>query len=616
MHQGGFTVNWCGGDVMSMVKELIDLLSHMDVVSFDVFDTLVFRSYLTQEDLWRDLGRRELGEGKESAFLKARVKADRLTYRTATAIGGEHTLHGAYEKMPRKFAALEEFEERLQRDCLAVNPEMLAVWKRAGELAKKRIIVSDMYLTESWFAGMLKEKGIEGWDRLYISSEQQARKSTGRLFELVRKDFPSQKILHIGDDEHSDVKMAESAGFEAYHYPNLRDEVFAQCPFLERYMSEWPSFEKRRQVGVLVRGWKLLGGCELNYWKRFGYFMGGVLGHLYVKWLSETAKACGIRHLMFVARDGYLWQKMFDRLNTGIKTDYFYAPRLTSVKVCGVIGTDPAARAERQSILDSLPDNKPSKELTRYQGYLSRYEIDGTTAIVDGCSSAFSVQRLVEAAVGRPVPAFYLMAYSSVETGDALFERCGASWQMLSEFIFSSPESPIDDVEVKGPTYRDSVTSEEVFRQSVFGDVASGALAGFDVLEQLNFGSEISRQDWFDYFLAFRSEMMYNDEEHLQKAQNAWQIGQENYVRIVNRECLGKEMRCLGIKLGVWRCRECVKGDVRRFFLFGHWQMRPLGYCLKRGSALAWHGVVLGVKCILPKRVYWWVHRRLKGQGE
>lgn len=546
-----------------------------DVISFDVFDTLVFRSYLTQEDLWRDLGRRELGEGKESAFLKARVKADRLTHQTATAIGGEHTLRGAYEKMPRKFAALEESEERLQRDCLAVNPEMLAAWRRAGDLGKKRIIVSDMYLSESWFAGMLKEKGIEGWDGLYISSERQARKSTGRLFELVRKDFPSEKILHIGDDEHSDGKMAESAGFEVYHYPNLRDEVFSQCPFLKRYMSEWPSFEKRRQVGVLVRGWKLLGGGELNYWKRFGYFMGGVLGHLYVKWLSAAANARGIRHLMFVARDGYLWQKMFDRLNTGIKTDYFYAPRLTSVKVCGVIGTDPAAMAERQAILDSLPDNQPSRELERYRGYLSRYEIDGTTAIVDGCSSAFSVQRLVEAAVGRPLPALYLMAYSPVETGDALFERRGASWQMLSEFIFSSPESPIDDVNVNGPIYRDSVTSEEVFRQSVFGEVASGALAGFDVLEQLHSRAGISPQDWFDYYLSFRTEMTCNDEENLQKAQNAWQIGQENFRRIVNCGCLGWETRRFGIKLGVWRHREYADGtggdNAYRFYLFGRW---------------------------------------------
>lgn len=32
--------------------------------------------------------------------------------------------------------------------------------------------------------------------------------------------------------------------------------------------------------------------------------------------------------------------------------------------------------------------------------------------------------------------------------------------------------------------------------------------------------------------------------------------------------------------------------------------------------ALAWHGVVLGVKSILPKRVYRWVHRRLKGESE
>ena len=38
--------------------------------------------------------------------------------------------------------------------------------------------------------------------------------------------------------------------------------------------------------------------------------------------------------------------------------------------------------------------------------------------------------------------------------------------------------------------------------------------------------------------------------------------------------------------------------------------------CLVRGRALAWHGFVLGVKGILPRELYSWVHGRLKGQSE
>lgn len=71
---------------------------------------------------------------------------------------------------------------------------------------------------------------------------------------------------------------------------------------------------------------------------------------------------------------------------------------MTSVKVCGVIGTHLEAMAERKRILDSMPDNDPSVELARYRAYLDRFDVSSATAIVDGCSSAFSVQRLVEAA--------------------------------------------------------------------------------------------------------------------------------------------------------------------------------------------------------------------------
>ena len=554
-----------------MMEELKSIIEKFNVISFDIFDTLLIRPYLTQEDLWLDLGRRELGEKGGAAFLKARIAADKKTYAEATKRGGEHTLEGAYRLMPRQYSEFQAKEEALQRDCLVMNPEMLEVWKRAGELGKSRIIVSDMYLSEAWFAETLMEKGLGEYDALYVSSARQARTSTGKLFEIVKRDFAGQRILHIGDNKHSDVKMAESAGLTAWHYRNLRDEAFAACPFLRTYLGRWSSFEKRLQVGALVRGYKLANGVEKGYWWRLGYFLGGVLGYLYVKWLANVVRERGVRHLMFVARDGYLWKQMFDSLGTGIKTDYFYAPRMTSVKVCGVIGTHLAAMEERRKILDSLPENDPEAERLRYREYLEQFAITPQTAIVDGCSSAFSVQRLVEATCGRAVPTFYLRAISPLDNGAALYERqCCCWWQMLSEFLFCSPERPIDDVDVNGPRYREKVIEAETFRESVFDDVAAGALQGFAALQGLSkAGDSFSRQDWLDYFGVFQENLTAEDEANLDRAQNAWQIRQENFSPIVAKSDHTRTTRRLGIPIGVWRQRAMVDGCNEQFYFLG-----------------------------------------------
>jgi len=103
-----------------MVAELLKLIEDFDVISFDVFDTLLLRPYLGQEDLWRDVGKVEVkGGGGQwwDCFLKARVEADRKTYEAATRRGGEHTIDEAYARMPRRFAEQQEKEEKGIGSC-------------------------------------------------------------------------------------------------------------------------------------------------------------------------------------------------------------------------------------------------------------------------------------------------------------------------------------------------------------------------------------------------------------------------------------------------------------------------------------------------------------------
>lgn len=142
---------------------------------------------------------------------------------------------------------------------------------------------------------------------------------------------------------------------------------------------------------------------------------------------------------------------------------------------------------------------------------------------------------------------------------------------MLSEFVFCSPERPIDDVDVSGPKYRERIKEAESFRESVFADVAAGALEGFAVLEKASRDGRrlVSRQNWQDYFSAFQENLTAEDTANLNRAQNAWHIGQDDFVPVVVKSDHKRTTRRLGIPIGVWRSRAMVEGWAERFYLFG-----------------------------------------------
>lgn len=89
-----------------MQTDLIKLLPHFDVISFDIFDTLLVRNVLNPKDVWRIMSSSEEFEFEKgrSSFFEVRDAADRATYAAATARGGEHTLDEAYAMMGAEWA--------------------------------------------------------------------------------------------------------------------------------------------------------------------------------------------------------------------------------------------------------------------------------------------------------------------------------------------------------------------------------------------------------------------------------------------------------------------------------------------------------------------------------
>ncbi len=89
-----------------MVDGLLRLISSFDVISFDVFDTLLVRPLTNPQDVWRVIEEEECARG----FARARRKADAKTYAAATRRGGEHTLDEVYGLMGERWASFKEKE--------------------------------------------------------------------------------------------------------------------------------------------------------------------------------------------------------------------------------------------------------------------------------------------------------------------------------------------------------------------------------------------------------------------------------------------------------------------------------------------------------------------------
>lgn len=503
-------------------------ISSVKVVSFDIFDTLLLRPLANPQDLWKIIETEEQASG----FAKARKEADAITYKISSKENRETTIEEAYAIMPQKYQCLMSKEMDTERKLLRANPEILNVWEQAGKEGKIRVITSDMYLSRDFLESVLRENGISDWDKFYLSRDYNARKATGKLFQIMLEDLKVDPtdVLHIGDNELSDVNIPKEMGIHTVHYPKVYDRLVEVCPFVKNVECQL--------AGALAIGWNQF--CIIHktpsYWHRLGFMLGGVMGYVYVKWIVETARQLGKERLLFVARDGYIWQKICHSLYPDMKTDYVYAPRRTSIAVNGAVGSDPYAVKDRQKYLDSkLKGVNVQSVKEQYTQYVSSLNIDEKCALVDGCSSGFSAQRLIEECLGKQLFSFYLLAMANRNFIGALYQTqlYSLPFQLMSEFLFGSPEPPIREIQDKKPVYDMTMSKQEKFKTSVSEMITEGAIECAKVLGEEKI--DITTAELLDYFDSFMKKLTDEDKKELIQANNAADVEQKSFKKVTYR---------------------------------------------------------------------------------
>ena len=307
---------------MSELDRLLKKLDDYEVVSFDIFDTLLLRNVQRPVDIFKILESIVEKKYNINDFFEMRVNSE-MNSRTEKN-NYETTLDEIYKKMPIKDKTVKEeikkLELKLESDFLIANPFMQKVYNYCLKNNKKVVCISDMYLPLSFLETILNKNGYKKV-KIYLSCVHQKHKGNGTLYEEVynTEKFDKTKWIHIGDNYECDYVQAINFGISAHHYPKVLDRSDV-CGEMTSIAST---------IINAIRNNTANNGLELPYWQKFGILNASPIYFAFANWVYKR----NVDHdnIYFLARDGYIIKKVYDKIiklkKQKIDSRYLYTSR-------------------------------------------------------------------------------------------------------------------------------------------------------------------------------------------------------------------------------------------------------------------------------------------------
>ena len=189
---------------------MIRNIDKFEFISFDIFDTLIKRNVNEPRDVFRIVEKIYNKENETIEFEKLRVSSEEKARANKPANDEDITLDLIYDYLSQKIDSkickeLKKIEIEVECKISNINRDIIGFYNECKK-NKRIIITSDIYLPRYVIEKILKTNGIEGYEKLYISSEIKKTKASGHIFDYIINDLGvnPQKILHVGDNFKSD----------------------------------------------------------------------------------------------------------------------------------------------------------------------------------------------------------------------------------------------------------------------------------------------------------------------------------------------------------------------------------------------------------------------------
>lgn len=326
-----------GHETLAPVRELIES-DAIEVVSTDIFDTLVWRRTLKPVDAFVDLGERLSAVSLLAPSLSAgsfanlrRLAEERVRADRKEAFGdAEVTLGEIYEDFPEwVFAghppedALNE-EIELERELIVPDLDVVELLRHATSRGKTIVAISDIYFSADEIRRLLGQPELSSlpFRRIFTSSDHRDGKA-GRLFDIALAALGCEPVqmVHIGDNAKADIEPAVERGIRTV-FLEKRSESFEAILDRETMFGR-PSIDK--ETGSLGRqrpsatidfgltalraktehrdeGKRVATGLRAHW--RFGATVLGPVLAGFGEWVHEQAREIGVDRVHCLMREG------------------------------------------------------------------------------------------------------------------------------------------------------------------------------------------------------------------------------------------------------------------------------------------------------------------------
>lgn len=298
-------------------EDLRSQILKADVISFDVFDTLLVRRVTDNMDVFRIVEDKLRLKYGDLNFVQIRKQA--------AGTNANPTIDEIYDAVKTLSSwpdecinCAKQAEVDTEKALIAPRTAVVDLYREAVK-CKDVYLVSDMYFPKEIICDFLTSVGAPAdINHIIVSCDYKKSKQDGALWEHYSTAFvKGRKALHIGDDVKGDVIEPARFGIKTY-------EVWSEAKLVENsYLSGITAFVRSPFESLLCSVLvdkicnspfcfhKSRGKVFFSNEQEAGFVLLGAVAYVFCSWLLEQAKKDNVAQLLFLARDGYLIKKMF-----------------------------------------------------------------------------------------------------------------------------------------------------------------------------------------------------------------------------------------------------------------------------------------------------------------
>lgn len=338
-------------------------IDQYDLLSFDIFDTLLLRGLASpssiHQKVWEEVLRQDLYQSDLTPleFTKLRVELELRARKKKNH--REVTIEDIYQEIPsyivKDINKLIQIEIEQEIKYCYPNFDLYQLIKDAYGAGKRIALVSDMYLRQEQIEAILKANGIDliYFENILISCEHQCSKHSGELYEILLLRYPEispDRILHIGDNKHSDVDQARKKGLDSYYYKVIPDRINSVYDYEKiRHNSPQKELLSLRKLAASSLDQSVDKECRSAY--EIGASIIGPLMTLFISWTCDRMEKLGIHRIFPFMREGYLIGELLEREANHRQMDLYVKPIYVSRKVTYIASIEQINREEIENVI-------------------------------------------------------------------------------------------------------------------------------------------------------------------------------------------------------------------------------------------------------------------------